>query len=352
MNVSMPSGSMHGWGVAGTYLEREIAKLPPVPGVTLHCMTCTLAPLNPEVWDTLNIGYCFFEDCIEILNFTRNAARQWDFIVAGSKWCEYHLRIGGVTNTCTILQGIDPAYFYPAPLPPDDRFVIFSGGKFELRKSQDIVMAAVKVLMDRHSDVWLSCSWNNQWAFSLATMAHSPFIRYQHDPENFMDLPARTLVANGLDPARLLVHPLIPNTQIRSVFADSHVGLFPNRCEGGNNMVMCEYMACGRTVIAADTTGQADVINPGIAYPLTRYRPMLVPNGQGGSSAVWEEPDLEEVVEQLESVYRHRDQLAAKGARAAAEMTERLSWGAAARQFHYIATKLANQAELKRLRQA
>jgi hypothetical protein len=28
----------------------------------------------------------------------------------------------------------------------------------------------------------------------------------------------------------------------------------------------------------------------------------------------------------------------------------RLSWGAAARQFHYVATKLANQAELKTLR--
>jgi glycosyltransferase involved in cell wall biosynthesis len=105
-------------------------------------------------------------------------------------------------------------------------------------------------------------------------------------------------------------------------------------------------------VIAADSTGQADVIDADIAHPLTRYRPMLVPNGRGGSSAVWEEPDLEEVIEALEAAYRNRDGLAAKGARAAAQMTERLSWSAAARQFHYIATKLANQAELKRLRRA
>lgn len=351
MKVSMPSGSMHGWGVAGAYLGHEIAKLPTVEGVTLHCMTNTLAPLRPEAWDAINIGYCFFEDSIEILNFTRDAARKWDFIVAGSKWCEYHLRIGGVKNTCTILQGIDPSNFYPVPLPPDDRFVVFSGGKFELRKSQDIVIAAMKVIMDRHRDVWLSCSWTNQWPFSLATMGASPFISYRHDGDDFLSLPERTLIANGLDRSRVIVNPLIPNTEIRTLFAKTHVGLFPNRCEGGNNMVMCEYMACGRTVIAADTTGQADVIDADIAYPLTRYRPMMAATSGGPTTAVWEEPCLEEVVEMLESVYRRRDELPAKGTRAAAEM-ERLNWGSAARQFHYLGVKLANQAEIRRLRGA
>ena len=350
MNVSMPSGRAHGWGVAGNYLSREIAKLPPVEGVTLHCMTSNLGPLKPEEWNSLNIGYCFFEDSIEILNFTREAARRWDFIVAGSKWCEYHLRIGGVTNTCTILQGIDPEYFYPAPPPSDDRFVVFSGGKFELRKSQDIVIAAMKVLMERHRDVWLSCSWTNQWAFSLATMANSPFITYQHDENDFLNLPERNVIANGMDRSRVMVHPLVDNRSIRALFAETHLGLFPNRCEGGNNMVMCEYMACGRSVIASNSSGHADVINADIAYPLTRYRPMLMKGGST-ASAVWEEPSLDEVVELLESAYWHRDELPAKGARAAEEML-RLSWGGAARQFHYLATKLANKRELDRLRGA
>lgn len=350
MNVSMPSGKAHGWGVAGTYLTREIAKLPPVEGVTLHCMTATLAPLNPDDWNAINIGYCFFEDSIEILNFARQAGKRWDFIVAGSKWCEYHLRIGGVTNTCTILQGIDPDYFFPTPYPSGDRFVVFSGGKFELRKSQDIVIAAMKVLMERHPDAWLSCCWSNMWPFSLGTMAQSPYITYQHDEHDFLSVPERNIILNGMDRARVLVHPLVDNRTIHEIFAQTHLGLFPNRCEGGNNMVMCEYMACGRSVIASATSGHADVINEGIAYPLTRYRPMVA-SPFGASSAVWEEPDLEEVVELLEYAYWHRDELAPKGARAAEEMT-RLSWSGAARQFHYLATKLANQVELKRLRGA
>ena len=348
MKVCMPSGSTHGWGIAGSYLQREIAKLPPVDGVTLHCMPRSLAPLNPREWNRINIGYCFFEDNIEILNFTREAARRWDFIVAGSKWCEYHLRIGGVRNTCTILQGIDPANFHPSPLPQDDRFVVFSGGKFELRKSQDIVIAAMKVLMERHHDVLLSCSWTNQWPFSLATMANSPFITYRHDETNFLDLPQRTILANGLDPGRVIAYPLVDNSAIGRIFAASHIGLFPNRCEGGNNMVMCEYMACGRSVIASDSSGHADVINDDIAYPLSRYRPMVV-GSKGTQSAVWEEPLLEEVIEAVEYAYHHREELAAKGARAA-EAMQRLTWAGAARQFHCLATKLAAEVEVKRMR--
>ena len=350
MKVSMPSGSTHGWGIAGTYLEREIAKLPPLPGVTLHCMSPNLTPLNPEAWDAINIGYCFFEDSIEILNFTREAARRWDYIVAGSKWCEYQLRIGGVKNCCTILQGVDPEHFFPVPPPPDDRFVVFSGGKFELRKGQDIVIAAMKVMMQRHRDVWLSCSWTNQWPFSLATMASSPLIRYRHDEADFLNLPGRTALENGLDPARTLVYPLVNNAAMRGIFAATHVGLFPNRCEGGNNMVMCEYMACGRTVIASDGSGHADVIDPAIAYPLTRYRPMVVANG-GVQTGVWEEPLLDEVIEMLERVYRDRGELTAKGALAAAAMG-RLTWAGAARQFYYLASKLANRAELARMQGA
>jgi len=40
------------------------------------------------------------------------------------------------------------------------------------------------------------------------------------------------------------------------VYRNSDVGLFPNRCEGGANLVLMEYMACGKPVVTVDTTGQ------------------------------------------------------------------------------------------------
>ncbi len=348
MRVAMPAGSTHGWGIAGEYLSTEIARLPFVEGVTLHTIRgVDLQSSYPEAWDRINIGYTFFENDIDLLLNARRAASQWDFIVAGSTWCEHHLRIGGVRNTCTILQGIDPANFFTTPLPPDDdRFIVFSGGKFEFRKSQDLVIAAMKVFMARHADVRLSCVWHNHWPASIATMAASQHIRFPHAEVECTELFRRVLHDNGIDLDRVTVHPLLDNAAIRSVYAGSHIGLFPNRCEGGNNMVMSEYMACGRTVVASDATGHADVIDGDNAFPLTRYRPVIF-DWQGRAAGVWQEPDLEEIIEQLENAYRDRDAMASKGRRAGDDL-QRLSWPKAARQFHFIATKLAGMARFKR----
>ncbi len=338
MKTSLPSGSAHGWGIAGDYLRREIAALPPINGVTLHCVRgWDLQPFEPANWDRVNIGYCFFEDNFEVLAHAREAAGRWDFMVAGSHWCEYNLRIGGFKATGTVLQGIDPRVFHPAPgLRSRDCFVVFSGGKFELRKGQDIVIAAMKVFMDRHDDVVLSCAWYNQWPFSLKTMELSSFINYRHAEEECLILLQRTLAENGIDLRRVLLHPLRDNRTMREVYLASDIGLFPNRCEGGNNMVMCEYMACGKTVIASDMTGHADVITSENAIPLTCYRPYLY---EGYGKGVWFEPDVEEVIESLELAYSMRHQLHRKGMVAAEDMG-RLSWSQAARQFHEIAQRL------------
>ena len=343
MKVSMPSGSAHGWGIAGEYLAREIIKLPPVDGVTLHCIGgVDLKPLDPQAWDRINIGYTFFEDDIEVLRHTRRAAAEWDHIVAGSSWCEQHLRIGGIRNTSTILQGIDPANFSPSPPRPDDgRFIVFSGGKFESRKSQDIVIAAMKILMARHSDLWLSCAWYNHWPFSMATMQGSRYISYRHLEEDCMGLLRRTLQENGLPMDRIILHPLLDNARMRNVYVDTDMGLFPNRCEGGNNMVMSEYMACGRTAVASDASGQGDIITTENAFPLTSYEPLLI-SRSGVPSAIWFEPSLEEVVEKLGFALLNRGEIRARSIRAGEDL-QRLRWDRAAEQFHGLACKLAGK---------
>ena len=215
--------------------------------------------------------------------------------------------------------------------------MVFSGGKFELRKGQDIVIAAMKVFMDRHDDVVLSCAWFNQWPFSLKTMELSSLIRYRHSEQDCLSILHKTLAENGIDIRRVLLHPLTDNLKMREIYCDTDIGLFPNRCEGGNNMVMCEYMACGKTVIASDMTGHADVITCDNALPLTRYRPYFY---EGYGRGLWFEPELEEVIEGLETAYRRRHELHRKGMVAAEDMG-RLSWSQAARQFHEIARRLA-----------
>jgi glycosyltransferase involved in cell wall biosynthesis len=300
--------------------------------------------MNPADRDRINIGYCFFENDVEALRHTRRAAREWDFIVAGSSWCEYQLRIGGVRQTATILQGIDPANFYPAPPRQDDgRFIVFSGGKFEFRKGQDLVIAAMRVFMQRHADAYLVCSWVNQWPFSLATMANSTHINFTSTNDDCLTILWRTLHENGIPVERVCLVPLLDNVQMRQIYQQTDIGIFPNRCEGGNNMVMCEYMACARTVVASDATGHADVITSRNAFPLTNYSPSLINDASGHPAAIWHEASVEELLELLELAYQNRDICLQKEQIAANDM-KRLAWDKAAYEFHKIGERLASVA--------
>ena len=340
MNVSMPTGSAYGWGVAGSYLKAEIAKLPPLDGVTLHCISGhDFTPLDQSAWDRINIGYCFFEHDLLALPFIAKAAERWDHIVAGSRWCEQHLRSGGMERTSTILQGIDSSRFFPRPPRADsDRFIIFSGGKFEYRKGQDIVIAAMRLFMERHKDVWLSCSWHNQWPPSIGTMGQTRLIEFVEQSSPCFDILFDTIRRNGLDSERVLLHPPFDNSRMPLIYAESDVGLFPNRCEGGNNMVMCEYMACGRTVIASNQTGHADVVTPENALCLSSYHSVTA-KINGYATGIWPEPCVEELLDFLEIAYHDRNMLAVKGATAARDMS-RLTWSEAARRFHALAERL------------
>ena len=345
MNVALPQGNAHGWGIAGNHLFEEIARLEPVPDVTLHSMkNPDFSPTFPDQWGKINIGYCFFENDIEAYRHMAKAASEWDYIVAGSSWCEQHLRIGGISKTQTILQGINPECFYFAPPRHDDgRFIVFSGGKFELRKAQDIVIAAMKVMMDRHKDVWLSCAWHNHWPYSIATMKASPFIGFQMDDQCSCDeLLLSAMAQNGVDIGRVELHPVADNSVMRAIYVNSDIGLFPNRCEGGNNMVMSEYMACGRTVIASDKTGHADVITEHNAFPLCHYKQQLIEWG-GRPSAFWFQPSVEESIEMLEYAYQHRDLITFRAKVAASDLSQ-LSWRSAAAQFHAVALELSGVA--------
>lgn len=343
MRVAIPEGTTYGWGIAGKYLARELALLPPLDGVTLHCVAGHhFVPSDESRWDRINIGYCFFEHEIVAYRFIPEAARRWNHIVAGSSWCEHHLKIGGMENSSTILQGIDPEVFYPMPRRPDDgRFIVFSGGKFEFRKGHDLVIAAMKVFMARHPDVWLSCAWHNYWPRSVQTMEQSGVIAFRYEDIPPEQLFLKTLAANGIDTRRVLLHPVLDNSRMRDVYAQADVGLFPNRCEGGNNMVMCECMACARPVIASTMTGHRDVVAAEHSLCLTVYEPVLARLGDE-PSGVWFEPVVDEMVHLLEQAYADRTMLHLLGDAGAREMTK-LSWRAAAKRFHGIATDIAAQ---------
>ena len=115
------------------------------------------------------------------------------------------------------------------------------------------------------------------------------------------------------------------------VYRDSDVGLFPNRCEGGTNLVLMEYMACGRPVVASYFTGHKDVLTNEYAF-LVQARSSFDIQHNGRVFAVWEDPDLDETVAHLDWAYHHRDDLQLMGQRAANAMSS-FTWTQAVQGF-------------------
>lgn len=220
-------------------------------------------------------------------------------------------------------HGVDTALFCPRAEPRSflkDRFIVFSGGKFELRKGQDIVIRAFKVLQDRHADVMLVNSWHNVWPNTRDAMAASTLIRYQTPKNNdYVAWMNGLLSAHGIDIKRVITagprdHRLLPG-----LYHATDVGLFPNRVEGGNNMVLMEYMACGKPALVSFNSGHTDIVRRNNAVLIECHKPL---ERRVGSelTAVWNDPSLGEVIDKLEWCYQHRDDLRPLAEQAAVDM--------------------------------
>lgn len=378
--LALPLGFTFGWGVCGKYLTKEIAELsvvklitqpfdretigdeldyillknvyvdknspefgsldnygyPVIQAITDH----NLLPMEPEIIGKPNIGYTFFEHSILSKQNLEKARRNFDIVVAGSSWCQDVLNQHGLENTRKILQGVDRTIFNPCENEKTffhDTFVVFSGGKFEFRKGQDLVIRAFKVLQDRHKDVLLINSWFNHWEFSMRTMAVSPYIHFDLTSKDCCIAINNILVNNGIDISRVITLPPKSNTSMSRIYKNTDCGLFPNRCEGGTNLVLMEYISCGKPAIVANSSGHRDVTTDQNAIMLKHLRPITISNNQR-AVAEWDDPDLEEIVERLEWAYNHRETLRTIGEAAGSSMAQ-FSWQATARQFYELAVQ-------------
>ncbi len=127
-------------------------------GMALH-------PISERIWGAPDIGCIAFEDTrfhpAEIERAGRFAK-----LIAISSWNEAILKSLGFQNVVLARQGIAPELFHPRPgkglLP--GRFVVFSGGKLEYRKGQDLVLAAFRQFQARHPEALLMAAWQSPHA--------------------------------------------------------------------------------------------------------------------------------------------------------------------------------------------
>jgi glycosyltransferase involved in cell wall biosynthesis len=375
--LNLPVGDNFGWGVCGKYIARELANLAPVRLLTtmlnpkqvvdefeilrlgqllptdqtaiadvgnwplLQAITgAALTPLQAELKGRRTIGYTFFEDSRLTPAAIDGARKHFDLLATGSSWCTNVLHQHGLADAVTVIQGIDPSFFFPrepeTKLFPD-HFLVFSGGKFELRKGQDLVLRAFKVLHDRHPDVLLVTAWYNQWAFSWQTMKGSPYIHFAPRSDQYFDALNQIYADNGIDAKRTINLAPRSNQTFSTIYRNTDVGIFPNRCEGGTNLVLMEYMACERPVIATNSTGHADIVRSDNALVISSPTTKSIQNPDGSIVADWPEPDLEQTIALLEHAYQNRDQTKTLAKRAAEDMAK-LTWAKTAQEFLNLLT--------------
>jgi glycosyltransferase involved in cell wall biosynthesis len=156
-------------------------------------------------------------------------------------------------------------------------------------------------------------------------MAGSKWIRYERKGDNWAEIMNHIYAINGLDPSRIFTVDLVPNETQRDLYKKTDLGLFPNRCEGGTNLVLMEYMACAKPVIGAYSTGQRDVLSSENALLLKDIHTHEVRGPEGSLVATWTEPSLEELIAQIEFAYQNRGRIAELGRRAGEDL-KKLTW--------------------------
>ena len=180
----------------------------------------------------------------------------------------------------------------------------------------------------------LVTSWANLWSFSLNTMRSSPYIRFAPTASDHADMVNQVLHDNAVDVSRTIHLGLRPNATMAKVYHNTDVGLFPNRCEGGTNLVLMEYMACGKPAIASFSTGHRDILTTRNCMPIQTLRPLKVFQGDK-PLAEWDDPDLDETIYHLEYAYEHRERLAELGRQAGCDLA-RFTWRRTAEEFHKL----------------
>lgn len=310
-------GGAFGWGVFGDNITRELAKHCELVGETENpdvvLQVITDHDFNPlsKARGQVNLAMTFFE--YPLGPNVAEQCKRYKTVFCGSTWCKERLAEIGVTNTKVLIQGVDHEIFCPrkterfvrtngsesitgVDFKIDPSFRIFSGGKFEYRKGQDIVIAAFREFLKTHPEAHLVCAWFNPWPNLFYTMWESQWIKPpvgdMPTQEDFFKL---ILIQNGIPESNFTVLPQLSQPALADVMRSTDLGVFPNRCEGGTNLVLMEYMSCGKPVVASVATGHKDV--------LTNWQSYLPIWGQSlvGGRYGWFESDIRSTVNALEA---------------------------------------------------
>jgi glycosyltransferase involved in cell wall biosynthesis len=204
-------------------------------------------------------------------------------------------------------------------------FVVFSGGKLEYRKAQDVVIAAFRRFRGAHpgaARIVLAAAWHTEYpefilGLDAARHVSAPprSVTAAPDGAAFAAGVAAWLAENGVPRAaqRVLAGPL-SESAVAAAMAAAHVTLFPSRAESGTNLFAAQALAMGVPTALTDAAGHADLVAafsaapPLLCIPLRRSTPLNATSATTTARRFrgvdgWVEPDVAEAAEALEAAW-------------------------------------------------
>ena len=295
------------------------------PDLVLQALHNGLAPISSAhgtyMQGSPDIGIAFLEQN-PLSREASQQLQQYPMIVAGSTWNQQMLQAADAPRVELVLQGVDGSHFHPAPrrnLFPG-RFVVFSGGKLEHRKGQDLVLRAFRIFAERYRDALLLTAWSSPWPQLAQTIGvEEGLVPPTFTADGRLDAAAWTQ-RNGIPEDQTVHCGAVPNRAMARILREADVALFPNRAEGGTNLVAMECMACGVPVILSANTGHLDLLQDGTAFPLQKQSSVA-----GKGRLGWGISDVDEMVEALEAVYLDREAATVRALHGAQAMGK-LTW--------------------------
>jgi glycosyltransferase involved in cell wall biosynthesis len=252
-----------------------------------------------------NVARCIFENT----DIARGAAAltRYDELLVASRWnADLLERVTG-RKAKIIFEGVDTSLFCPGPksgLMASDKFYVFSGGKVEFRKGQDLVLLAFARFAQRHRDAVLVTAWHSIWPHLSAGFKGRLTAPLTLDDRGQLDV-RQWVARNGIDPKSMIDIGLVPNAMMPSILREMDVTLQPSRAEACTSLPVKEAMACGVPVIAALNTGMKDLLDDDNAILLRSQA--SIDNGEAAAMQGWGESDIDEIVAALEFAYEQRE---------------------------------------------
>lgn len=229
------------------------------------------------------IAFPYIED-VTAAERCKDALTSYDQIVCASHFNLDLIKSWGY-SPILLHQGVDTVLFNPfiRSRRPDGRFRVFSGGKAEHRKGQDIVVQAFSIFAQQHADALLVAAWSSPWPGFAFSFSKSPI---GMPPGSNIGMPnfQAWVQSAGIPLNQFELVQKIPNCIMNEIYSPIDVALFPNRIEGGTNQVAMECVACGIPTIISDCTGHSTLVQEVPSLTRTSL-------------------DVEEIVARLEAAY-------------------------------------------------